>query len=128
MITIGIASLPERVNSLERTIDSLYLQADSIVCVLNGHKEMPPFEKKYPNVWFVLSDNSRGDSMKFFTVKESSDYYVSWDDDLIAPEGVIERLIEGVDKYNSVVSFHGKKYLAPVKDFKRWAGVGRCQS
>jgi len=121
MITIGLASLPERISSLERTLDSLTFQADSIVCVLNGHKELPSFVNKYKNVYWHLDNNEFGASMKFFMADISNGYYLSTDDDIIYPPTYVRDMVAKVDEYKCIVSLHGKHYGGerPVKSYRR---------
>lgn len=121
MITIGLASLPERINSLERTLDSLYLQADMIFCVLNGHKEMPSFRNKWHNVMFVPMGENQGAAMKFYMAETIRDYYLSTDDDIIYPPTYVRDMIAKVDEYKCIVSLHGKHYGGerPIKSYRR---------
>jgi hypothetical protein len=71
-------------------------------------------------------DNSLEDSAKFAFTDQCDEWYISWDDDLIAPPDVAKRLIDGAIKYNAVTSFHGKFYVPPIVGFKRWQGNYRC--
>jgi len=126
MITVGIASIPEREESLKQVIDSLTRQADLIAVVLNSYKEIPSWIKEYDNVICDIGDNALGDAMKFALAESAKGLYVSWDDDLVAPPDAIWKLHRGVTKYNWVCSFHGRKYLSPVTNFKKFAGNYRC--
>jgi len=121
MITIGIASLPERVNSLERTLDSLYLQADQIFCVLNGHKTMPSFSKKWHNVVFIPMSDNEGAVMKFYMADAIEGYYFSIDDDLQYSSTYVRDMTAKVDEYKCIVSLHGKHYGGerPIKSYRR---------
>lgn len=126
MISVGIASIPARVESLLKTIDSLHNQCDIIWVALNGHKGCPDELLKYKNVVPFLADNSRGDAEKFRYVDRNSGYYFSCDDDLIYPHTYIRDMVKAIDKYKGAVSCHGRTYLSPIKSFKRWAGNYRC--
>jgi hypothetical protein len=125
-VTLGICSVPEREKDLEKVLDSLYRQVDHIACVLNGYDHVPNFVYKYGNVWWFSETGENGDKEKFATIDNTHGYYVTWDDDLIAPPDAIQKLIEGVDKYNGLCSFHGRTYLSPVVSFHKWAGNYRC--
>lgn len=126
MITVGIATIPEREESLKQVLGSLTGQTDLISVVFNGYKEIPAWTKDYKNIICEIGDNALGDAMKFALAGSTPGLYVSWDDDLVAPPDAIERLLAGVDKYNGVCSFHGRKYLAPVTNFKKFAMNYRC--
>ena len=66
------------------------------------------------------------DSGKFLHASIYNAVYYGIDDDLIYPVGYCDYLEDGVNRYNGLVSLHGKKYLAPVSHFKKWAGNYRC--
>jgi hypothetical protein len=125
-INIGIASLASRESSLQKVIESLHTQADNIFIVLNGYTECPKFLWDYPNVMATIGDNVHGANAKFTMAEHCTGYYFSCDDDLIYPDGYVAYLKAGVDKYDALVSLHGKKYLRPVTDFRNWAGNYRC--
>lgn len=125
MIYCGIASIPERRDNLRKVIRSLLPQVDKIFVGLNNYDKMPNFLHDKKIETFLLR-NEYGDAAKFLHVEKCDGYYVSWDDDLVASSNSIKRLKEGVDKYNGVVSFHGRKYPVPAEDFKKWIGNYRC--
>jgi hypothetical protein len=103
-------------------------QADQIFVSLNyGEVTAQKFLDKYSNIFWWSTDNKQGDAQKFAMVGKVEDgYYIGWDDDLICLPGTIDYLISGVDRYNGLVSLHGRTYLPPVTDFRRWAGAYRC--
>jgi hypothetical protein len=127
-ITLGIASIPSRKNELEFVLDSLVGQVDQIFLALNyEEEERPKYLDNYPNVYWWVDSINKGDAEKFAMAQHVEGYYIGWDDDLrCGNSGIIKRLIDGVDKYNGLVSFHGKKYLPPVTDYRKWAGNYRC--
>jgi hypothetical protein len=125
-VTVGIASVPARRDQLKKVVESFEKQADRIVIALNNYTEIPQELSKFSNVECYLTDNSLKDSAKFLRVSECNGWYISWDDDILPPSDVVGVLIAGATKYNGLVSFHGRKYLSPVTNFKRWAGNYRC--
>lgn len=122
----GIATLKEREESLKRVIESIYPQVDRIVAVLNYYESVPEWLKPLTKVNPILMQNEYKDSGKFLHASLYNCIYYGIDDDLIYPRGYCDYLEEGVNKYNGLVSLHGKKYLAPVSHFKKWAGNYRC--
>jgi hypothetical protein len=108
-VLVGIASIPERVESLERTIASLAPQADWIAVSLNGHTEIPRFLHRYSNVEAVLRPKNGGDAEKFAAVADWDGYVATCDDDLLYPADYIDTLVAGIDRYDRLraVSFHG---------------------
>lgn len=130
-IACGIASLPERENNLQETIESIYNQFDIIHVVLNGYDYFPSFLDR-DKISVYTSDNERGAAMKYWGVQWSDGYYFSCDDDLIYPPDYVEHMIQSLREYNNkiVVSAHGgdlkqiplrsaRKILYPVHHFQR---------
>ena len=103
-------------------------QCDKVVVALNGYDHFPQELSRYSNVECHLLDNSLGDGAKFLTVADTQGYYLSLDDDLLAPPTFVEDLISGIDRYNGCVSFHGKTYKPPFRTFKKPTAVHRCLS
>lgn len=113
-IIIGIASLPERVECLKDTIDSLYEQVDKIVVGLNNYEEIPDFLKK-DKIESYLLDNSLGDAAKFYKVDDyKGHFYFACDDDLIYSENFIETLI---NHPSPVAGVHGASVIYPCKNY-----------
>jgi hypothetical protein len=127
MITLGIASIPNRVNSLEKVLDSLTGQVDQMNIVLNGYKTIPGFLNKYKNAWWMLADNSKGDAMKFYKSDTCVDYYVSWDDDLVATPNLIAYLIDKCKEHDCPASLHGKRFTYPCTSIYRPTQVFHCR-
>lgn len=111
---VGIASLPERVDCLEDTINSLYNQVDLIIVGLNNYKKVPNFLQK-EKIRSYLLDNKLGDAAKFYKVDEyKGHYYFSCDDDIIYSPTFISKLTE-VD--HPVVGIHGADMKFPCKNY-----------
>lgn len=108
-VLVGMASIPERVESMRRAVRSLARQADKIAVSLNGYREVPVFLAKYPNVEPVLRGAAGGDAEKFADVDGWDGYVATCDDDLLYPNDYIARLLAGVERYErrAAVSFHG---------------------
>ena len=106
--TIGIASIPNREKELQKTIQSLYYQADKIIVGLNNYNHTPEFLNR-PGIEVVHWDNSLWDAMKFIKVHEADGFYFSCDDDLIYPKDYIVNMVEWIEKYDrkAVIGWHG---------------------
>jgi hypothetical protein len=133
MIILGIATIPERKDTLKSVLDPIVKQVDQVFLALNGfyiadEPWYPPFLDEYSNLNHFHTHNEKGDAHKFCTtgIIGEGHYYISWDDDLIMPDGCVKYLCDGVDKYNGLVGLHGRKYLSPVTSFRKWAGNYRC--
>lgn len=111
---VGIASIPERAASLERTVASLATQADEIHVSLNDYRRAPAFLGDYPNVTFSVrpAGFNGGDAEKFAAVDDWDGVVVTCDDDLLYPPDYVETLLAGLARYpGSMVGFHGGKTL-----------------
>jgi hypothetical protein len=126
MVTCHIASLPERELSLQKTIFSVYNQVDKIYVALNGHPSIPRWLDSMPKVSYEVLDNSLGDSARYLHVNDDKGLCFILDDDLSVCPTYCAYLAQGVKRYDGVVSLHGRKYFAPVRSFKQWAGNYRC--
>jgi hypothetical protein len=106
---INIASIPDRLDVLTDTIESLYNQADEINLYLNNYKDNPFKGDKKINV--VLGDNSKGDAGKIFFVDKVSGFYFTCDDDLIYPDNYVSNTLQNY-YLKDIVTYHGRTILA----------------
>lgn len=121
MRTIQIATLPNRVDLLEKTVESLYNQVDTINIMLNGHEKVPECCKK-PKINTVILDNSTGDAAKFYGIERLKGLVFTCDDDLIYPKEYINHLENKLKeyKYKHILSCHGRTMnKKPVKSYHR---------
>jgi len=121
IVTVGIASIPERIDALKKTVDSLYNQCDFIEIMLNNYKDIPAF-LKLAKIRIKLSDNGYGDAGKFFANSSFDGYYFTCDDDIIYPNDYIKQTINKLEFYglNCIVTYHGNiMNNKPVKSYYR---------
>lgn len=119
---VGIASIPQRSDCLEKTIESLIDQVDKIGIFLDGYTEVPNFLIDNPKIVVKRSqdfDKKIGDAGKFYWVTDFDGYYFVCDDDLQYPENYMRRLIERIEhyKYEAVVGWHGGLIKSPFSDY-----------
>jgi hypothetical protein len=113
---VGIASLPERIDCLKDSVNSLYNQVDKIIVCLNNYKDIPDFLKR-DKIEAYLSDNSLGDAGKFLKVDDyKGHYYFACDDDLIYKRDFIERMLLNP---NPVTGVHGVNIKYPCNNYYR---------
>lgn len=106
----GVASIPERVGSLERTVASLAPQVDRVVVALNEYEHPPQFLARHANVEVLMRGPvNGGDAEKFAGVDEWDGFVATCDDDLLYPPDYVETLVAGVERYErrALVGFHG---------------------
>ncbi|MFY0992601.1 glycosyltransferase family 2 protein [Halomonas sp. C05BenzN] len=117
-ITMALASIPERVNQLHRTLLSVITQVDKIYIYLNGYESVPEF-LDHPKITAVLSKEFEdlGAAGKFYWIDQVSDGYVfTIDDDIIYPGDYVARMIKALKKYNDTVAVcvHGSIFASPL--------------
>lgn len=111
-----IASVPEREQMLEKTVESLRPQVDEIRVALNSYSHLPKFLNKAE---VVMLDNEKGDAGKHYFADQFEGYLLSCDDDLIYPPDYADYMIAGVDKYKCACSLHGRVYkFRPIINFQ----------
>jgi hypothetical protein len=120
-IKLGVASIPEREQSLEVALDSLYNQVGKITVYLNGYPDVPQFLKRGKiKVLRSQAYGNRGDAGKFFTPGRGYNFHA--DDDLIYPPDYVEKTLAKLEEYKHecAVSYHGRiLYQSPVQSYYR---------
>jgi hypothetical protein len=117
----GIATLKSREQSFRQTIESIYPQVDVIYAVLNNYEKLPNWITRLKKIRPVLGHNNLGDAGKFLFVDICENcFYLSCDDDLWYPHGYAYMMKRRVEKYNSIVTLHGKRYnKIGTKDYRK---------
>lgn len=111
MIVAALASIPERRESLLRTVESLLPQVDRVCVYLNGYLKIPDFlddvRIECATAWRT---GDRGDAGKFYWSGEAYDYYLACDDDLVYHSGYAEMMIDAVERHgrSAIVGLGGK--------------------
>lgn len=110
---VGIATIPRREQSLERTIASIAPQADRIFVSLNDYRSPPVWLGGYPNVTATVRRRNGGDAEKFAAIDDWGGFVVTCDDDLLYPPDYIATLLAGIDRHgrHHAAGFHGGKTL-----------------
>jgi len=116
---VSVASY-KRIDSLVKTIESIYDQCDEVNIFLNDHEGgIPPqFLGEKINLYF--SDNRYGDALKFAKLIDSDGYYLTIDDDLIYPPNYVDHMITRCNEFSNkrVITLHGRKFSKePIKSF-----------
>ena len=101
---VGMATTKQRRKYSKLAIASLQDQCDGIILYDN--------DKEAIN----LTDNG-----KFYGLEnlEEPVYYFSTDDDIIYPKDYIERTVEAIEKYNCIVTYHGRKLTGLNQNYYR---------
>jgi hypothetical protein len=112
MITIKIASIPDRVMQLEQTIYQFLKQADKIEVYLNNYAVIPQFLIHGKIQVFTSAEyGDRGDIGKFFQIEHASGYVLTIDDDLIYPDDYVQKMTGKIDLCNrkSFICVHANR-------------------
>jgi len=131
MITASLATIPSRRASLQDVVARLLPQVDRLNVYLNetpalpGPSEYPKLPKflDHPKITAVWSQDTpfgdQGDAGKFFWAAEVQNFHVICDDDMRYPPDFIEKLLEGLQRYDlkAVVGFHGAVLTEPFTSY-----------
>ena len=123
-ISINVSSYG-RIDSLEKTIKSIYSQCDVINVALNDNHNNIPLFLYDTKINLFLTDNSLGDAFKFMNLMNTNEgYFLSIDDDLIYPPNYVAYMVGKSKEYgdNKVITLHGRNFSKfPVGSYYRSA-------
>ena len=107
--TAQIATIPDRVEMLEHTVNSLWGQVDQINVMLNNYPRVPLFLSR-PRITTYSLDNEKGDAGKFWGLGNVEGYIFTCDDDLIYPEDYVEKTIWKMQEHKNkiIATYHGR--------------------
>lgn len=108
-VVIGIATFDNR--DIKPTLDSLMGQADAIHIYDNEQEEVD------------LTDNGKFHAL---TLYKEPVYFFSCDDDLIYPSDYVKRMIDHIERYNCIVTCHGRVLQGLNKSYYRHHKVYKC--
>lgn len=131
MIAVGIATIPNREEMVQRTIKSVRENCDIIYLALNGYEKIPRWVEKDKRIKPKIFDNAIfGDAAKFWGCTFTKGYYFTCDDDLIYPEDYFEVFTKASQKFGdkAIISIHGKRCTNKlIKNFYRdTENISRC--
>jgi glycosyltransferase involved in cell wall biosynthesis len=118
----GVASMPEREDSLNDTVKSILPQVGKLFVYLNRYTRIPNF-LKHAKIEAVLSNNAIGDIGdigKFFFVDKMKGYCFTIDDDLIYPPDYVARYVSAIELHlrKAAITTHGRCFdNMPVKSY-----------
>lgn len=107
MTSAFTATIPQRVKTFKKSIESLLPQVDSIQVVLNNFKTVPEF-LKHSKITCVFSDNSLEDGSRFKNIQNARGYVLVFDDDIQYPKDYVSTMITYCDFLKAIVAPMGK--------------------
>jgi len=113
-VIAGLATMPERIKSLEETVNSILPQIDELHVYLNDFSTIPKFLKG-PTIKIFRSEKeigNIGDVGKFYTCEKIKGYHFTIDDDLIYPANYVSTFINEIERYQrkAVIGIHGRLF------------------
>jgi len=105
-----------------KMLASIRGQFDVVRCYFNGVTKRPEW---MPDWVEVTTGEDLTDLGKFYFLQpEADEYYFTLDDDLIYPPNYAHTMVEACNKYNCVVTHHGRKLIGLLPTYyKGHAGV-----
>lgn len=106
MVTIQLASIPDREEMMCRTVESLKGQGDLINVMLNDYDHFPATDC----AMLYFRHNEKGDAEKIFRLKEAHGYVFICDDDLIYPPNYVTSMLAHLVKMDNkaILTCHGR--------------------
>lgn len=123
MIVASLTTIPERIKSLEKVVESLLISCDKVNVFLNNFEDVPSF-LQHEKITIARSQDhgDMGDGNKFFWVdKISNCYHFICDDDLYYKPTYFKKSIETLKRYDNkvIVSWLGS-YFPSYDVFKSY--------
>lgn len=118
MITIGIASIPERFENLKTIIAGFKNQADKINVYLDGYENIPGFLNENNIDVFHSPKAVFSDAGKFIAVPKTG-LYLSLDDDIDYPDNYIDEIKQAIKEHKGIVTYHGSLLRHPFISYYR---------
>ena len=116
----SLATIPERERALQRVVEALLPQVDTLGVYLNAYDRVPAFlDRERVVVARSQDDGLRGDAGKFFWAGTTSGYQLVCDDDIDYPEDYVGQLVAGIERHRrrAVVGFHGCVLRTAIADY-----------
>jgi len=109
-ISANMATVPERLYSATKVLNSIYNQVSYIRLYLNNFKSIPN-EFKRDKIYTYQGADLKS-SGKVFWATSPNEYYFCIDDDILYPAGYVNYSIKKLNEYNDnvIVSYHGRKF------------------
>lgn len=128
-VTANIATYPPRFKTLQRVVESLINQVDVVRVYCNEVQHLDTVKSFFNSKgydWRLLlingcdQDYNLTDNGKFYPLEsmvKEPEIYLTCDDDLIYPPDYVKRMLEAINHYNCIVSFHGRQLLGTGIDY-----------
>lgn len=124
-VSANLATYKPRIEngSLKRAVESLINQVDVVRVFANECDSQNAYllelQRVYDIVAIVQGERNLTDNGKFYFLDHITEpeIYLTCDDDLIYPPDYVERMVEAIERYKCIVSFHGRQLLGTGIDY-----------
>jgi GR25 family glycosyltransferase involved in LPS biosynthesis len=110
-----------RVSHLEKSVDSLISQVDTLHLFLQGFKEIPLF-LEHENIFISLSSDfgNLGECGKYYWTDDLHGYHLICSDKMVYPPDYVERMRSKVESYGrkAIIAAGGYCFKKPFKSIK----------
>lgn len=113
-VVMGMATMNSRKEVFEKTIKSLDGQYDEIFIYNNDEHSVN------------YTDNAKFLGLTKFESNDEPFYYFCVDDDIIYPKTYVKDMIKAIEKYNCIVTHHGRKLIGKDRHYYRGHEVHHC--
>ncbi len=109
-----------------RTLARLDGQFDEIRLCLNNYEYIPEPLKKYT---CVIPTTNLTDNGKFYFLNDAhNEYYFTCDDDIDYPKDYAAKTIGYINKYKSIITYHGRRLVGTNLNYYRGHKFFHCQA
>lgn len=107
-IVAGMATIPQRKESLKKVVDSIIDQVHELHIYLNNYGNTIPDFLYHPRIT-LHKKKDMGDIGKFFTAHKHHGYFFSIDDDIIYPPNYVNDMIGRLEEFDRkyIITMHG---------------------
>lgn len=110
IISANMATIPSRLKTAPKAIESIYDQVDVIRLYLNQFETVPE-EFKDPKIQIKQGINLKSSGKLYWSLLPNQ-YYFCVDDDILYPKDYVNNSIEKLKEYHEdvIISYHGRIY------------------
>ena len=112
MIIAAMATMPHRICSLARSVESILPQVDQLCVYLNGHTELPDCLKRH-NIVTAWGPDLGAAGKFFFTNRFKDGQYFTLDDDIVYPPDYVSHMISRVIGSRTVACVYSRTFITP---------------
>lgn len=125
----NLATYPPRTGSLMLMVESIYNQVDIIRIYFNEYSLAPQcFIDPENKIQRIIGSQNLYDNGKFFPLDFiiEDEIYFTLDDDLIYPPDYVKKTVEAIEKYNCIVTYHGRALSGTQLPYYKGHKAYRC--